>query len=67
MVTLTSSNSWHCASVRLLASDPPQVFDADCFSLYLFMSLSLFNKIQEFEKAMKEGGVVLQEPRRIYV
>ncbi|KFV41935.1 hypothetical protein N328_00251, partial [Gavia stellata] len=39
---------------------------ADGFSLYLFMSLSLSNKIQEFEKAMEEGGVVLREPRRIY-
>ncbi|XP_040408772.1 39S ribosomal protein L18, mitochondrial [Cygnus olor] len=25
------------------------------------------DSIQEFEKAMKEGGVVLQEPRRIYL
>ncbi|NWU12287.1 RM18 protein, partial [Cephalopterus ornatus] len=28
--------------------------------------LCLLNKIQEFEKAMEEGGVVLREPRRIY-
>ncbi|NXS36109.1 RM18 protein, partial [Pomatostomus ruficeps] len=33
--------------------------------LYLFVSY-LLNKIQEFEKAMEEGGVVLREPRRIY-
>lgn len=36
------------------------------FSLYLLVFLCLLNKIQEFEKAMEEGGVVLREPRRIY-
>ncbi|OXB71797.1 UNVERIFIED_CONTAM: hypothetical protein H355_015666 [Colinus virginianus] len=34
------------------------------FSLFIHISLS--NKIQEFEKAMTEGGVVLREPQRIY-
>ncbi|NWS17427.1 RM18 protein, partial [Pachyramphus minor] len=34
--------------------------------LYIYSCLYLLNKIQEFEKAMEEGGVVLREPRRIY-
>ncbi|NWY98447.1 RM18 protein, partial [Loxia curvirostra] len=35
----------------------------DFFCIYICL---FFNKIQEFEKAVKEGGVVLHEPRRIY-
>ncbi|KFW80342.1 hypothetical protein N305_14182, partial [Manacus vitellinus] len=34
--------------------------------LGIYSCLYLLNKIQEFEKAMEEGGVVLREPRRIY-
>ncbi|NXS13258.1 RM18 protein, partial [Neodrepanis coruscans] len=34
--------------------------------LCVYSCLYLLNKIQEFEKAMEEGGVVLREPRRIY-
>ncbi|NXL96671.1 RM18 protein, partial [Tyrannus savana] len=34
--------------------------------LRIYLCLYLLNKIQEFEKAMEEGGVVLREPRRIY-
>ncbi|NXK85517.1 RM18 protein, partial [Formicarius rufipectus] len=34
--------------------------------LCIYLRLCLLNKIQEFEKAMEEGGVVLREPRRIY-
>ncbi|NXU88514.1 RM18 protein, partial [Xiphorhynchus elegans] len=34
--------------------------------LHIYSCLYLLNKIQEFEKAMEEGGVVLREPRRIY-
>ncbi|NWR30706.1 RM18 protein, partial [Tachuris rubrigastra] len=34
--------------------------------LCIYSCLYLLNKIQEFEKAMEEGGVVLREPLRIY-
>ncbi|NWR40817.1 RM18 protein, partial [Regulus satrapa] len=44
----------HCDSAILMA-----------FFL-LFICVYLLNKIQEFEKAMEEGGVVLHEPRRIF-
>ncbi|NXG10081.1 RM18 protein, partial [Sakesphorus luctuosus] len=45
---------YHCDSAMLMAF------------LCIYSCLCLLNKIQEFEKAMEEGGVVLREPRRIY-
>ncbi|KFP72768.1 hypothetical protein N310_10952, partial [Acanthisitta chloris] len=48
----------------------PWEYRCDSAMLVAFLSayscLCLLNKIQEFEKAMEEGGVVLREPRRIY-
>ncbi|NWW07127.1 RM18 protein, partial [Oreocharis arfaki] len=39
---------------------------ATFFFFSKFICVYLLNKIQEFEKAMEEGGVVLREPRRLY-
>ncbi|NWX38618.1 RM18 protein, partial [Notiomystis cincta] len=40
--------------------------DSASTHLLIPLALSSFLGIQEFEKAMEEGGVVLREPRRIY-
>ncbi|NXL87896.1 RM18 protein, partial [Alectura lathami] len=44
----------------------PWEYRCDSAMPSVYSCLYLSTKIQEFEKAMTEGGVVLKEPRRIY-